>query len=75
MRKQELLGIIDGRITGKEQKHVWLSPEVIATYFAQSMCYVAEEWIDQGMTVPPREMAEAYNYIVSHSFDDVISEM
>ena len=73
--KQELLGIIDDRITGKEQKHVWLSPEVIATYFAQSMCYVAEEWINQGMTVPPREMAEAYNYIVSHSFDDVISEM
>ena len=73
--KQELLGIIDSRISGKVQKHIWLSPEVIATYFAQSMCYVPEEWLTQGMIVPPKEMAQAYNYIVYHSFDDVINEM
>ena len=73
--KEELLNVIEERASGKKSKYLWLSKDVIATYFAQSMCFVAEEWINQGMTVPARVMAEAYNYLISLSLEDVLDEM
>ena len=69
-----LLDIIDEHATGKS-KHEWLTPDVIATYYAQSMCFVTEGWIEQGMTIPAREMAEAYNYIITRSMVDVLNEV
>jgi len=39
------------------------------------MCFAAEEWIMAGMTIPPNEMAEAYQYIITRSMTDVISEL
>ena len=60
--REMLLAIIEEQMTGKTPKHKWLSPEVIASYYAQSMCFATEEWIGQGMTISPREIAEAYNY-------------
>lgn len=73
--KKMLLAIIEEQMTGKQTKHKWLTPNVIAAYYAQSMCFAAEEWINQGMTVPPQEMAEAYQYIISRSMVDVIKEL
>lgn len=73
--KEALLMIITERVAGKKSKHVWLTPETLASYFAQSMCFAAEEWINTDMSVPPREMAEAYMYMVSRSMVDVINEL
>ncbi len=70
-----LLDIIQEQMTGKQPPYRWLTPEVIATYYAQSMCFVTEEWIRAGMTVPPREMAEAYQYIITRSMTEVIREL
>lgn len=73
--REVLLGIISEQMTGKHSVHKWLTPERIATYYAKSMCYVAEEWIVTGMAIPPNEMAEAYQYIITRSMTDVISEL
>ena len=73
--REMLLSIIEEQMTGKTPKHKWLSPEVIASYYAQSMCFATEEWIGQGMTISPREIAEAYNYMITRSMTDVISEL
>lgn len=73
--KKVLMSIIEEKASGKEPKHAWLSPEVIGTYYAQSMCFATEEWITQGMIIPPREMAEAYHYMISRSMEDVLSEL
>ena len=73
--KELLLAIITELMYGKETKHRWLTPEIIADYYAQSMCFAAEEWIRTGMVIPPREMAEAYQYIISRSMMDVINEL
>ncbi len=70
-----LLEIYTAEIEGKQSRHKWLTPEVIAAYYAQSMCFAAEEWIHLGMIFSPQEMAEAYNYIISRSMTDVIKEM
>ena len=70
-----LLEIINEQMSGKTPKHKWLSPEIIASYYAQSMCFATEEWIGQGMTLSPREIAEAYYYMITRSMTDVIREL
>lgn len=73
--KGVLLEVIKEKTTGNQTKYKWLTQEMVAAYYAQSMCFVVTEWIKSGMTVPPREMAEVYRYIISSSMEDVIQEM
>lgn len=70
-----LLEVIRKSTAGKKLKYAWLTPERIAEYHAQSMCYVAISWIQSGMTVSAKELAEIYRYIIGHSIEDVLSEM
>jgi probable dihydroxyacetone kinase regulator len=70
-----LLEIIEEQLTGDHARYKWLTPEIIAGYYAQTMCFAAEEWIKQGLTVPPRELAAAYQYIMTHSMTEVIEAM
>ena len=62
-------------MTGKESKHKWLTPEIISAYYAESLCFVAETWINQNMVLPPKEMAEAYQYMITRSMMDIIKEL
>lgn len=73
--EEVLVEMIKEVMTGRTSKHKWLSPEVIAAYYAQSMCFAFEEWIHTGMSIPPKEMAEAYHYIMTRSMEDVIREI
>lgn len=72
---EDSLKVIDGVHTGKKQKYSWLTPKRIAEYYAQSMCYVVITWIQSGMTISPKELAEIYDYIIKRSMDDIIAEM
>ena len=70
------LNIITERASGKKNKYRWLTPEVIATYYAQSICFITEGWIAQGMDeIEPKEMAEAYMYLITRSMDDILNEL
>ena len=70
------LDLIMERSSGKEAKYKWLTPEVIATYYAQSLCFITEGWIAQGMDeIEPKEMAEAYMYLITRSMDDILNEL
>lgn len=73
--REVLLTIINEQMTGKESKHKWLTPEIISTYYAESLCFVAETWINQNMVLPPKEMAEAYQYMITRSMMDIIKEL
>ncbi len=53
-------------------KNSWITPEHIAEYYAQSMCYVVITWIRSGMPVSPKEMVMVYDYIIRHSMQDVL---
>lgn len=67
--------LIEKQSSGKVSRHKWLTPKVVAAYYAQSMCFATEEWISMGMTISPREMAEAYQYVLTRSFTDVVREL
>ena len=59
----------------KKPKYVWLTPERIAAYYAQSMCYIVMNWIQSGMTISARELAEIYDYIIKRSMEDILAEL
>lgn len=67
--------VVKNSAVGKQQRYVWLTAERIAEYYAQSMCYVVISWIQSGMTISARELAEIYNYIIKRSMHDILSEM
>ena len=70
------MNIINEKSTGKKSKYRWLTPEVISTYYAQSLSFITEGWIAQGMDdIEPKEMAEAYMYLITRSMDDILSEL
>ena len=73
--REVLLELIQKESSGRVSKHKWLTPEVISSYYAQSMCFATEEWISMGMTISPREMAEAYQYMLTRSLTDIIKEL
>ena len=73
--KKLLLELIEERMTGKTPKHEWLTPDVVAAYYAQSMCFITESWVRQGMPYGPQEMAEAYQYMITRSMEDIINEL
>lgn len=70
-----LLKVVREQIDGKKTKYVWLTPERIAEYYAQSMCYVVIAWLKSGMPIGAREMAEIYEYIITRSLTEVLEEM
>ena len=70
-----LLDVMKNRSAGKKPKFIWLTPERIAEYYAQSMCYVVIAWIQSGMTISAKELAEIYEYIIKRSMDDIIAEL
>ncbi len=73
--QEELAGVFRDLSTGKKYIHSWLTPDLLASYYAQSMCFAVIEWIKMGMNIPPKEMADVYDYMLSHSMDDIMREL
>lgn len=70
-----LMEVIQSRNPTSHKKHPWLTPEHIAQYYAQSMCFVVVSWIKGGMTVEPQEVTDIYNYMITRSMSQVIEEL
>lgn len=70
-----LLGVMrDFSLRGKIAKYQWLTPERAAEYYAKSLCYVVISWIQSGMSISAKELAEVYQYIITHSMQDIVEE-
>lgn len=67
-----LLEIMENHSVFHAPKNSWITPEHIAEYYAQSMCYIVMTWIKSNMAVTPQEMVEVYNYIIKHSMQEVL---
>lgn len=73
--KEILCTGISSLIKERNFQHAWITPELIAEYYAQSMTFVIMKWIRSGMIVSPEEMAEIYEYIVSRSLKEIINRI
>lgn len=70
-----LMEVIQSKNKTGKGRHPWLTPEHIAQYYAQSMCFVVISWIKSGMTVEPKEITDIYNYMITRSMSQVIEEL
>lgn len=70
-----ILEVIQERVTGKKPVHAWLTPEYLAEYYSQSLCFVVINWIKGNMSIPAREVADIYQYVIKRSLEDVLNEM
>lgn len=53
----------------------WLTPEHLSEYYSQSITYVLMTWIQSGMEIPPEELVQVYDFIISRSLSDVLADM
>lgn len=67
-----LLEVIQSKRKPGKSRHQWLTPEHIAQFYAQSMCFVVISWIEGRMAVEPEEIIELYNYMMTRSMEQVI---
>ena len=70
-----LLEFMISKTGEKVVKDKWLTPAMIAKYYAQSMTFVVMNWIQSGMLLSPKEIAEIYDYIMTRSMQDIIDEL
>ena len=70
-----LLEFMISKTGEKVVKDRWLTPAMIAKYYAQSMTFVVMNWIQSGMLLSPKEIAEVYDYIITRSMQDIIDEL
>ena len=54
-------------------KYTWMTPELIAEYYAHMACSIAVRWIDDGMRVPVPELVDIYVMLAQKSMIDMIS--
>ena len=59
----------------KQVKYEWLTPERLAQYYGQSMVFVMIQWIQSGMTISAEDLAELYQYMISHSLEEALKDL
>ena len=59
----------------KKPINKWLTPEHLSEYYTQYMTYILMTWIQSGMEIPPEELAQVYDFIISRSLSDVLEDM
>lgn len=62
-------------VKAHNRQHPWLTPEILADYYSQSMMFIVMYWIRTGMKVSPEEMEQVYEFIVTRSMWDAVEEM
>lgn len=70
-----LLEVLADKASGKKNIFPWISPQLIAEYHAQSMCFLVLNWLKTGMNISAKEMADTYDYMIRHSIEDILNEI
>lgn len=52
-----------------------LTPDNIADYYATSMTFVVVRWLRTDLSISPSEMADIYDFLMTHSLDDMVKAM
>ena len=53
----------------------WMSSEYLAEYYAQSMSYVVQRWLESDLALPAAEVANLYYYILNNSMEEILARM
>jgi len=72
---QFLLGYIEPKFGNKKTKQVWMTPDMLANYYAYTFSFVVINWIQTGMNITAEELEEVYHYMVTRSIEDILKEI
>ena len=53
----------------------WMPTEYLAEYYAQSMSYVLQRWLESDLVIPAAEVANLYYYMLNNSMEDILQKM
>lgn len=70
-----LYTFINEQVGEKKLAKRGLTLNLMAEYYARSIAFVIIQWVKQDMNIAPEQMADLFEYITTHSMDDVIAEM
>lgn len=70
-----LVEVFEEHSRRRQPKYEWLTPQRLAQYYGQSMVFVVVQWIQSGMTIPAQELAELYEYMLSHSLEESLKDL
>lgn len=70
-----LFSFINEKVGEKKLAKRGLTVSMVAEYYAQSMAFVVIQWTKLDMSLTPEQMADIFEYITTHSMDEVIAEM
>jgi probable dihydroxyacetone kinase regulator len=72
--KEMLLTTMQERMKIGTGRYEWLTPDLMASYYAQTICLMITTWVADDMTIPPQELAETYQYMMTHSMEEILLE-
>lgn len=58
--KEIIIERMDYEKVRSKAKYDWVTPEIVAEYYARSLCVAVMRWIDGGMRVPANEFVEVF---------------
>lgn len=62
--------------TGKDAHfREWMTPELLAEYYARSIRFITVKWILSGMMIPPAELALLCETVFESNLDEIIGDM
>ena len=70
-----LFSFINEKVGEKKLAKRGLTVSMVAEYYAQSMAFVVIQWTKLDMSLTPEQVADIFEYITTHSMDEVIAEM
>ena len=70
-----LFTVINEKASEQKLARRGLTVGMVAEYYAQCMAFVVIQWTKMDMSLTPEQMADLFEYITTHSMDDVIAEM
>ncbi|MCD7725993.1 MAG: TetR/AcrR family transcriptional regulator C-terminal domain-containing protein [Clostridiales bacterium] len=73
--KEVLLIFINEQVGDQKAAAKGLTSDLVTEYYAQSMAFVIIQWIKLNMSLSPEQMADIFQFITSHSIEDVIAKM
>ncbi len=69
---EEILRKYDGYTT--EDMH-FLTPSIIAEYYATAETFILFQWLESGMEIPANEIEQVHALLLSFSFEDVMKKI
>ena len=73
--KRILYTLINEQASEKKLAGKGLTTDLLAEYYGQSIAFVVIQWIKQDMSLTSEQMADIFEYVTTHSMDEVIAKM